>query len=103
MKSIGIRYAQLNELSASLELTSLSATYSMYLSKVNDVIQDTAWDEKIKAGNDERKTALECGNINVDGTPMALLLRMANGPNVVIKQNTMRYQEYNIIVCFIYI
>lgn len=72
---IGIGYTQLNELSASLEIPSLSATsFSKYLIKVGNAVQDTAWEKIIKAGNEEKQLALECGNIYVDGTPMCTIV-----------------------------
>ncbi|XP_060853394.1 uncharacterized protein LOC132931411 [Rhopalosiphum padi] len=73
--SIGIGFTQLNELSASLEIPCLSATsFSKYQVKVGNAVQDTAWDEMIKAGNEERQLALECGNTDVDGTPMCTVV-----------------------------
>lgn len=38
------------------------------------VVSDTAFDEMKKAGNEERKLALECGDIDVDGTPMCTVI-----------------------------
>ncbi|KAL4127392.1 hypothetical protein QTP88_011563 [Uroleucon formosanum] len=70
-----IGFTQLNKLSASLEIPCLSATsFSKYLLEFGYAVQDTAWNEMIIAGNEERQLALECGNTDIDGTPMCTVV-----------------------------
>jgi len=45
----------------------VNATYQKLLSKMGDIVHETAWDEIKKAGDEERKIALEEGNIDEDG------------------------------------
>lgn len=73
--AIGIGYTQLSELSSSAELPFLSSTaYLKYLSIVSDAIKDTAIDEMLKAGNEERQLAIKSGNIDEDGIPMCTVI-----------------------------
>lgn len=65
----------MSELCSSAELPSLSSTaYLRHLSTVGDVIEDTAIEEMIKAGNEERELAIESGNIDDDGVPMCTVI-----------------------------
>lgn len=75
LNTIGIGYTQLSELSSSAELPFLSSTaYLKHLSVVSDAIKDTAIDEMLKAGNEERQQAIESGNIDEDGIPMCTVI-----------------------------
>ncbi|XP_060876178.1 uncharacterized protein LOC132949345 [Metopolophium dirhodum] len=66
--AIGIGHTQLNQLSASIEVPSISSTaYLKHFSNISDIIQDTAIEEMAKAGDEERKIALENGNVDKDG------------------------------------
>ncbi|KAE9522485.1 hypothetical protein AGLY_017146 [Aphis glycines] len=66
--SIRIGYTQLSELCSSAELPFLSSTaYLKHLS-------NTAIDEMLKAGNEERQLAIESGNIDQDGIPMCTVI-----------------------------
>lgn len=65
----------MSELSSSAELPFLSSTaYLKHLSVVSDAIKDTAIDEMLKAGNEERQLAIESGNIDEDGIPMCTVI-----------------------------
>ena len=56
-------------------MPSLSSTaYLNNLSTVSDAVQDAAIEEMIKAGNEERRLAYECGNIDKDGTPVCTVI-----------------------------
>ncbi|XP_060861794.1 uncharacterized protein LOC132938802, partial [Metopolophium dirhodum] len=71
----GIGYAQLTELSASVELpTMCNTTYIKMQNCINLVVQKTAWSEMQKAGNEERQMALENGEVDVDGIPMCTVI-----------------------------
>lgn len=72
---IGIGYTQLAELSSSIELPYLSSTaYINNLSLVSNFVADTAIDEMIKAGNEERQIAIKNGNIDENGVPMCTVI-----------------------------
>jgi len=71
----GIGYSQLTELSAIIDVPSMAnATYQKVLSKMGDIVHETAWDEMKKAEDEERKIALEEGNIDEDGTPVCTVI-----------------------------
>lgn len=42
--------------------------------KVADVIHATAWDEMKKAGKEEKRLALESGNVGTDGIPLVTVV-----------------------------
>jgi len=44
------------------------------MSTISDVVQDAAIEEMIKAGDEERRLAYECGNIDKDGTPVCTVI-----------------------------
>lgn len=44
------------------------------MSTISDVVQDVAIEEMIKAGDEERRLAYECGNIDKDGTPVCTVI-----------------------------
>lgn len=71
----GIGYAQLTELSASIEVpTMCNATYIKIQNCMNLVVQQTAWNEMQMAGDEERQMALENGEVDVDGIPMCTVI-----------------------------
>ncbi|CAI6373705.1 unnamed protein product [Macrosiphum euphorbiae] len=73
--AIGIGYIQLSGLSASIELPSLSTvSYLKNLSVMSNSIQETAFDEMIKAGNEERQIAINGGNVDENGTPLCTVV-----------------------------
>lgn len=72
---IGIGHTQLSELSASIEVPSISSTsYLKNFSNISDVVQDTAIEEMIKAGDEERRIAIENGNVDENGVPMCTVI-----------------------------
>ena len=72
---IGIGHTQLSELLASIEVPSISSTaYLNNFSNISDVIQDTAIEEMAKAGDEERRIALENGNVDKYGVPMCTVI-----------------------------
>lgn len=44
------------------------------MSSVSQSIEDTALEEIIKAGIEERRLAIECGNVDKDGVPMCTVI-----------------------------
>ncbi|CAI6352824.1 unnamed protein product [Macrosiphum euphorbiae] len=73
--AIGIGYAQLSELSASIDIPPMSSnTYQSMLSSVGDVVHASAWDEMKNAGDEEREIALKNGILDEDGTPMCTVI-----------------------------
>lgn len=69
--AIGIGYTQLAELSASLDIPCMSATTFMsYNNDLSKDIKSSAWDAMKLAGIEEKRLALEAGDIDEDGTPM---------------------------------
>lgn len=72
---IGIGHTQLSELSALIEVPSISSTsYLKNFSNISDVVQDTAIEEMIKAGDEERRIAIENGNVDENGVPMCTVI-----------------------------
>lgn len=70
-QAIGIGYTQLAELSGFLDLPALSSTgFLRVQTEVAEIVHTTAWDEMKKAGEEERRLAIESGSLDVDGTPI---------------------------------
>jgi len=71
----GIGHTQMAEFAAFLEMPSLSSTGFVKLqSVVANSIHDSAWEEIRKAGEEEKRIALECGSIDSDGIPMCTVV-----------------------------
>lgn len=69
--AIGIGYTQLAEFTASLDIPCMApSTYIKYSDLVSIDIEATAWNVIKLAGIEERKLALEAGDIDIDGMPM---------------------------------
>lgn len=67
----GCGYAQLNQMTAALDLPVISQY--MYDKKHDRVCEDweaTAWEEMKKAGDEEREAAIKAGKVNKDGTAL---------------------------------
>jgi len=61
----------LNEFAAFLELPSLScSSFVKTQASIAEIVHDTAWEEMQKAGEEEKRIALDCGDIDTDGIPM---------------------------------
>ncbi|XP_060859259.1 uncharacterized protein LOC132936536 [Metopolophium dirhodum] len=70
-QAIGIGHTQLAELSGFLDLPALSSTgFLRVQTEVAEIVHATAWDEMKKAGEEERRLAIESGNLDVDGIPI---------------------------------
>ncbi|KAL4083125.1 hypothetical protein QTP88_028455 [Uroleucon formosanum] len=68
---IGIGYSQLKEFSAILDIPAFcSSTYESYFSKISKVIEESAWEQMQLAGIEEKRWALEAGDIDSNGIPM---------------------------------
>jgi len=48
--------------------------YNKVLSTIGEVVCQTAWDEMKKAGDEERKMAIESGCVDEDGIPMCAVV-----------------------------
>jgi len=69
--AIGIGYTQLAEFSASLDVPCMSPKiYTKYSDVFGENVEATAWDVMKLAGIEERRLALEAGDVDEDGTPM---------------------------------
>jgi len=65
----------MSELAASLEMPSLSCNpFHRIQTEVGSILKNSAFDEMKKAGDEERKMALECGNVDSDGIPMCTVV-----------------------------
>ncbi|KAL4101121.1 hypothetical protein QTP88_021141 [Uroleucon formosanum] len=74
-QAIGIGHTQLSEFFSFLDIPSLSTcAYTKIQENVADIVHATAWDEIKKAGEEEKKLALECGDVDVDGTPVITVI-----------------------------
>jgi len=65
----------MSELAASLEMPSLScnAFYKLQ-NEVGSILQNSAFEEMKKAGDEERRLALECGDVDNDNIPMCTVV-----------------------------
>lgn len=73
--TLGIGHTQLSEFSAYLELPSLSSTgFVKIQAEFGNLIYESSWDEMKLAGEEEKRLALECGNIDSDRTPMCTVI-----------------------------
>lgn len=68
---IGIGYTQLNEFCAGIEIPSMSPkSYTCIENELQKDIKKTAWVEMQKAGEEEKRIALDLGNVDTDGVPL---------------------------------
>jgi len=68
---IGIGYSQVNEFCAGIEIPSMaSKSYICIENILQKEIKNTAWLEMQKAGEEEKKIALDLGNVDTDGVPL---------------------------------
>lgn len=68
---LGIGHTQLTEFAAFIDVPSLSCSgYVQIQSNAAKAISEVAWDEIKKAGEEERKLAIQHGDIDIDGVPM---------------------------------
>ncbi|CAI6342668.1 unnamed protein product [Macrosiphum euphorbiae] len=69
--AIGIGYTQVYELLSGLEIPSISSnTYTRIETLLGAEISNTAWSEMEKAGQEEKRLAIESGCVGSDGIPM---------------------------------
>lgn len=60
---------------------------------LGDDVKDTALEEMIKAGNEERQLAIDRNNLDTDGTPMCTVIADGQWSNEVTGQNIMFFRE----------
>jgi len=72
---IGIGYSQLNEFSAIIDVPCLSSnTYGKLFGQISENIEQTAWEQMRLAGVEEKRLAIEAGDIDSDGTPLCIVV-----------------------------
>lgn len=72
---IGIGQTQIFELSAAIEIPCMAnTTFSRVHNELSMSIHNVAWEEIRKAGEEERKLAIETGNIDEDGIPFCTVV-----------------------------
>lgn len=72
---IGIGYSQLNEFSAIVDIPCFSSnTYGKLFEQVSQSIEQTAWEQMKLAGAEEKRLAIEAGDIDSDGTPLCIVV-----------------------------
>lgn len=75
MIKVGIGHTQLTEFVAFLDMPSLSCDNYIAIQKhVADIIHESPWEEMKIAGEEEKRLAIECGNLDSDGTPMCTVI-----------------------------
>jgi len=101
--TIGIGHAQLTELSASAEIPFLSSVgYLNNLSLVSQSIQDTALEQIIQAGIEERRLAIECGNVDKNGVPMCTVIADGQWSKRSYKTKYNAFQEQYDYIFYVY-
>lgn len=69
--AIGIGHTQVSEFSASIDIPCMThTTYMKIAETLSDEVKETAWNEMKLAGIEERRLALEAGDVDEDGIPM---------------------------------
>lgn len=69
--AIGIGYTQLAEFSASVDIPCMAPkTYTKHNDLLSIHVESTAWNAMQLAGVEEKKLALEAGDLDIDGIPM---------------------------------
>lgn len=69
--AIGIGHTQVAEFSASIDLPCMThTTYMKIAETLSDEMKETAWNAMKLAGIEERRLALEAGDVDEDGIPM---------------------------------
>lgn len=73
--AIGIGHSQLAELTATIDIPCMSpTTYFKVQTSLSEKIHNVALQEMLLAGEEEKKIALECGNVDNDGIPMCTVV-----------------------------
>lgn len=73
--TLGIGQRQLSEFSAALEMPCMAnTTYSRIHKSMHSSIHDTAWTEMLKAGEEERRLAVEDGDVDEDGNALCTVV-----------------------------
>lgn len=84
----GIGHTQLTEFVAFLDMPSFSCDkYIKIQNRVAEIMHEAAREEIKKAGEEEKRLAIECGDVDLDGTPMCTVV--ADGQ--WSKRNMMHY------------
>jgi len=69
--AIGIGHTQVAEFSASIDVPCMThTTYMKIAETLSDEVKETAWNAMKLAGIEERRLALEAGDVDEDGIPM---------------------------------
>ena len=68
--SVGIGYTQFSEICGALDIPPMTKdTYESYETKVAKGMQEASFKEMMEAGQEERRLALEAGDVSDDGIP----------------------------------
>jgi len=58
-----------------LEVPSLSCSgFNKVQVEIGNIIYKSSWDEMKQAGEEEKRIAIECGDVDSDGTPMCTVI-----------------------------
>lgn len=69
--SVGIGYSQVNEFSASIDVPCMTnSSFIKNCNKIDEVVNESAWEQMRLAGLEEKKLALERNDVDTDGIPM---------------------------------
>lgn len=98
MVCLGIGYTQLSEFFSGLEVPSMSSNTYCALEKILQTeIKNTAYTEMEKAGKEEKRLALESGNVGKDGIPLITVVADAQWSK---RSYNTKYDALSGVVCF---
>lgn len=73
--STGMGYSNMEQIHAALDIPTMSyRKYDKYHSKMATLLQNTAWTEMEKAGQEEAKIAKEIGSVDRNGVPLITVI-----------------------------
>ncbi|XP_050519213.1 uncharacterized protein LOC126893255 [Diabrotica virgifera virgifera] len=73
--NVGSGYAHSNEFNSSLNIPTLSSkTYNKIQDNLSDLWEEAALEEMAKAANEEKRLAIECGELSKDGIPLVTVV-----------------------------
>lgn len=65
----------MNEFTEFLELPSLlCSSFVKTQASIAQIVHDTAWEEMHKAGEEEKRIAIDCGDLDTDGIPVITVI-----------------------------
>lgn len=101
--SAGLGYSQLAELSASADLHCMSSSmYGLVVSKYSNEINNATLEEMINSGKEERKLAIEAGDIDENGIPICFVIADHQWLNCCFKKKDDEFSGIVSIRCIKY-